>query len=370
MRSFGSELNRFALAVSAMDDTTWSQFQGLIERYVLEKIGADYFELMLDGVRVAGRPGLQTYWSSTGDKSSDPVFTDDGSYYSMRSYAYHKDQELWITAEDEGVITRNGCKLADKGEALREGFPKYQDAQGLDIPSRTAVITPLKFANRVFGVMTIEHPDYKPWSQEAHEEILLAVLSLARVVSVHQATAEQLSSVTKAFGALQNAVESLNPILDKPKVFVASGSRSDDQVVGLIRAVLAEFSGKIEVNYWKDLSDTGKITNDVAAALGQSKFGIFYTSDKMPNNEDDDQLSYIDNGNVLFEAGMLHALCEDKDLPARGWIPVREDKSLAGEPPFDIAQERMVLVPREDGGAVNEESFKTNLRKIIEPLVA
>lgn len=365
MRSFGTELNRFALAVSLIDRASWEQFKSLIEDYLLNKIRAHYFELMTDGVRVARRPGMEVFWSSTHNKSTEPIFNDDGEYYGMRAFAYHRDQSLWITAKDKGTITRPDCELEDSGR-LRPELPRYQDTEGLNLPTRTAVIVPMRFANRVFGVFVIEHPEHKPWTEPAHEEIQLAVLSLARIVSVERATEEQLDSVRKAFASLQGAVDSLSPALDKPKVFVASSSNSDETVISLIREVLNEYSTEFDVKYWKDFVSPGQITREVAKQIVDSRFGIVYLSERIDSTSPE-ELPYTDNGNVLFEAGMLHALSENKDLPARGWIPIREDSKVAGNPPFDIAQERMVIVPRVEAG-VNSEAFKTSLRSMIDSL--
>jgi len=81
--------------------------------------------------------------------------------------------------------------------------------------------------------------------------------------------------------------------------------------------------------------------------------------------------AYIDNANVVFEAGMLHArtIADDPSSGREptGWIPMREEDSPRA--PFDFAAERILIVPRFRDGALNEDRLREMLRARINTLL-
>jgi hypothetical protein len=95
----------------------------------------------------------------------------------------------------------------------------------------------------------------------------------------------------------------------------------------------------------------------------RSRYGICYFSQPAPPGSGH---KYADNPNVIFEAGMLHALVNAPDAPPSGWIPVREGDSP--EAPFDFADQRIEQVPR-DEGQVDEEKLRTQIQRRLAALV-
>lgn len=83
---------------------------------------------------------------------------------------------------------------------------------------------------------------------------------------------------------------------------------------------------------------------------------------------DDGDFAYADNPNVIFEAGMLHALINSPDAPPSGWIPVREKD--APPAPFDFANERIELVPRDERGKIEEDQFRRRIRRRVDDLLS
>jgi hypothetical protein len=96
----------------------------------------------------------------------------------------------------------------------------------------------------------------------------------------------------------------------------------------------------------------------------RSRYGICYFSEPDPS---DGGHKYVDNPNVIFEAGMLHALINTPDAPPSGWIPVREDDSPAA--PFDFADQRIERVPRDQDGQVVEERLRAQVQRRIVALL-
>ena len=118
--------------------------------------------------------------------------------------------------------------------------------------------------------------------------------------------------------------------------------------------VLKEFSGRLRVIQWNRIDDSDTITVQLAEAITTSRFGLCYLSEPQGASG-----NYIDNQNVLFEAGMLHALTALSIHERSGWIPLREAQSPP--PPFDFAGDRIEIVPRTGDGRLNEDLFRTRL---------
>lgn len=96
----------------------------------------------------------------------------------------------------------------------------------------------------------------------------------------------------------------------------------------------------------------------IADRVVRSRHGICYFSEPAPAGVGH---RYVDNPNVIFEAGMLHALINAPDAPPSGWIPVREDDSPPA--PFDFADQRIERVPRDQQGQVLEDRFRAQMHR-------
>jgi hypothetical protein len=105
-----------------------------------------------------------------------------------------------------------------------------------------------------------------------------------------------------------------------------------------------------------------QLMTQLAEIITRSQFGLCYFSE--PQRETG---GYKDNPNVVFEAGMLHTTILSNAEPS-GWIPLRENKSPPL--PFELASERIFVVPRTADGRLNEELFHVRLRARIQLLLA
>jgi hypothetical protein len=120
----------------------------------------------------------------------------------------------------------------------------------------------------------------------------------------------------------------------------------------------------VSVFDWQEIADAGAITSQIADRIVRSRYGICYFSEPDPS---DAGHKYVDNPNVIFEAGMLHALINAPDAPPSGWIPVREDDSPPA--PFDFADQRIERIPRDADGKVDEERFRKQIRRRMAALL-
>jgi len=359
-----SHLSHFAFAVDTVDDATYNNLQDLLKNYFVA-IDASFFAILIDGVRVNEQPGLKTLWSSRQVEDSASIFDRKGEYRGIRSFCYHKNVPLWITAEDEGSLARPETKLRDSW-SLSPDLPSYLD-QG-DSEAKTGVLVPLRYGGRVFGVMILEFAHCLELTQTTKQELSTIVDAVARLVWLHETTKNQLEGTNKAFQQLKLLFHASTRPLTKPTIFLASSSRADQNIVACIRAVLEEFAEHFDVIYWKDISESGSVNAQILKAIASSQHGVCYLSECV-ESPDAEEFPYRDSPNALFEAGMLQALTNNPSAEPVGWIPIREDVQFSGPPPFDVAGERLVVVPRSDLANFNKDSFEVSLRKAVNALV-
>jgi CAP12/Pycsar effector protein, TIR domain len=364
----GNYLSHFALSVDSVDDYTYNNIRTLLARYFERTLHASFFAVLVDGIRVdtasGYQPGLKTLWSSRSVEDATAVLDDEGDYRGMRTYSYHKDRLLWITASDNNLLSREDALLIDSWSNTADLPPYIGNGQS---EAKTSVLVPLRYGGRVFGVLILEFADHVECTTTAKEELRIVTEALARLIWLHDTTQTRLSDTHAAFHLLEELFTASCRPLTKPSLFMASATRADDTVVGVIRTVLEEFTDQVDLVYWKNMSEHGSINTQILQAISSSQYGVCYLSE--PDDEESDQRTrFRDNANVLFEAGMLHALTRDPEALPTGWVPIREHSDLSGPAPFDFAVERMIIVPRANHG-VNEEAFKGEFRRMVKSMV-
>ena len=362
MRSFANELNRLALAVSLISDATWTDIKKSLDAYFQETVGAHFFRLMVDGIRIGEEPGLETIWASTEtkQKEADLIF-QNSAYTGLRTYSYHKGRFLWVVADDKETLKREKANLVDLW-GNEEDLPVYQSS---DDSAKTFIAAPLGFGGKYFGVFVIEHREYKDFTPQAKQEIETFSHALARIVRVWQSTHEQYETLSTAFSEFKDYLKEARSPIERPKIFFAYPENADQKVLESVDQVLEEIAETVEKVSWQDRPHPGNINADLVRQITTSDLGICYVSELVDTEGNGDQeLRFTDNQNVLFEAGMFHALSATTENPNRGWIPIREHEDLAGPPCFDIASERMIIVKRENG-TLSQSEFQEQLQNMI-----
>ena len=139
--------------------------------------------------------------------------------------------------------------------------------------------------------------------------------------------------------------------------------------MGEIRSVLDGFKDRLRVHYWHESSNNGNINWEILKQVQASQFGLCYFSERV--DDPDSSFKYPDNANVIFEAGMFQSLTNPSATnDPIGWIPIREGEPDAPPPPFDFAQQRMIIVERlgEDSHP-NLDKLRADLRARLDNLV-
>jgi hypothetical protein len=365
--TFAQQLKHFAKSVDIVDDEIFDRVRALVYRYVRTELQAAYFELLRDQT-INGRPGVQMFWSSSDREHSWTVRVEDGSYHNPICAAFDRAQPVWIVNADRSPLGEHD--VYDDHWSRMVDLTPYQPSA--DQPVRTLVVVPLR-RRRMLGAYYFECPAYIGITDVAKAELQLLGDALAILLDLYETNRAQSKMTGEAILELQERLESSTfPRLTKPRFFVAFSSRADASVTMAIQDVLKAFSDRIEFTDWSEMNDSGNISAQLVKEITRSRFGICYLSEPVAPPGDGRIIpAYRDNPNVLFEAGMLHALSStnastDIGEPA-GWIPVREADSPPA--PFDFAAERTVTVPRSERGEQDDGRLRAILTQRVHRLL-
>jgi hypothetical protein len=353
VRTFGDHLRQFARSVDIVDDQTLDGVRDLIYNYVRDELDATYFSLATVQ-QVDGRPGLRTVWSSENQDHATTILNAAGEYTSQISVSFDQVKSLWVVDPGRGSL-RQAKQYVDLWSET-SGLPAYQAPINRDM--KTSIIVPLVHWARPLGVIYLESTSYLEIAEVTKDELELLADTIAILIELRQANKSQITGTRAAVTDLASTLRTTKfPRLTKPQIFVAFSGRADDSVIGVIQQVLEEFSDALRVVQWNGIEDSGSITLGLIEEIARSRFGICYFS------EPSDDQGFIDNPNVLFEAGMLHSLTNSPVTVPTGWIPIREKQSP--KIPFDFASERMIIISRAHDGKLASETFRSDLRRRV-----
>jgi hypothetical protein len=361
-RTFGQELLHFAHSVDIIDLETCDFVRQLLGDYFTNALRIDFYEVQTDDVLIEGRPGLRTCMTknspwTNGQANSTAIRTQAGDYRDQTTFAYETRNILWVTEKDGEALTADSeCVNRWPNSKYSRPLPPYWPFVG---NMRTQIVFPLQYGDHVFGVLNLETERLLDYTPFAGDELRLIGSAIAIILWLYNTNQNQSHGTRKA---LEDVARSLsanrNPSpLVRSKIFVASSSRADDQVIGVIHKVINEYRNQVDEVFWKNITESGNINSQMLAAINECSLGVCYFSEPATANPKE----YVDNLNVVFEAGMLHALTNASTGAPKKWIPVREPQSP--KTPFDFASERMVIVRRLAGGVLNEELFARDLRE-------
>lgn len=358
--TFGQQLRSFALAIDIVTDAVFKSVLETVTAYFERELKISFFEVLIatDLGRMKPRRALRSEWHPGGKEWSETLLDEGGAYNGHVSYAYDKRAELWIVASDRGVLERAKVyeNLLHTHELTGE-FPPFHDLTPAKT-TRTSIMWPLAIGSDFIGLINLESPDILKPTEMLRLEIKMIADSIAYLFALQQAAVIQRENTNRAVTALREYGST--PLPHRRRAFIASAVNADKEVVDAIRRLVSETD--IEALFWKEDAQSGNISEQIWMNISTSEIGICYLSE--PASASSAQ-GYRDNQNVLFEAGMMHALTHSSRV-MRAWIPVREKDSPA--PAFDFAAERMVEVPRTRDGQVDAAEFETRIRRRLERL--
>jgi len=361
--TFGEQIMQLALSMDIIDELSLNEITELIERYLVKVLGIQNSKVMI--VDQVDREVMLMRHSLKGLKSeiAMPIKQEDGSLYGQASLAFEKNKPLWIVSA-KGKQNLSSCEgYSDQWSGLRS-IPKFRFLGNTEEPVKTRIIVPIVIRqnNRVFGTLILETCEYLDITEDAKKELKNIAEILSIVIRSHKITYALHSRTREAITSLENVLAKPLPPLTKPNLFLAYAQEAERDVTEIIIKTLKdEYSDKVVLINWEEMDQPGNINQQLIEAVGNCRYAICYLSQKSPAGE------YIDNRNVIFEAGMFHGRTEwTSDIPSM-WIPVREKDSP--RPPFDFAQERILLVERNKDGSLKRKVFTNKFRERVDAML-
>lgn len=354
LSSFAKELKQFSLSVDIVNDTVLNHIGTLLEDYFKNSLQANTYEIRVPVASgTTGERYLGTLWSCDGQQFTTPLHYEDGSIRGHTSYAVLYNKPIWVVASDKGYLQPDGEYL-DLWSNVKD-LPKYRGWGDQNL--RTSIIVP--FGSPAIGFLNVEFSNYlEPTisAQEDFQEIARSVEILYQLCHAYQTQAKNTEKAVRSI----NTRVSRSPLL-KATIFFAFPSRADSEIIGIVKSILANYSESLDVVSWDEMQGAGNIHAQMRKAIVTAEYGICYFSQP---NESSNQ--FVDNPNVVFEAGMFHALTSSSDGESR-WIPIREEHS--GTPPFDFAADRILNIRRNTEGKLNKQAIQAELSKRLEALL-
>jgi hypothetical protein len=331
------------------------------------------FMAVLSETNIENQMGLKTLWVHGGHESSRKLRGDNNEIQGQAAFAYCKNLNLWIVCDNGKVLNSKDSKYLDIwSDTPSQDIPIYKDKAMKSIKNKTSIIMPLVDSNNFpFGVVNFESITCQSIDEEFKDEFLKMVKVIQRVILLCRSNKIIQEGRNKIKTRLTNYDHTLfKPIIHKPKLFLSFAEDCDSRVVQELIGVLHD--NNIKYVDWRKISDNGRITSHIIQEIRECRIGICYLSEKLKEKckSKDIMHKYVDNPNVLFEAGMLCGLASNSRNPneiAVNWIPIREKDSP--ELPFNIQSERILIVPRNEKGELNEERFKKEIMNRVTRLV-
>ena len=361
--TFCQNLKQFALSMDHIDQHLFDGITEVIDHFLLKSLNIQNAKVMISD-RVDGKVGLLRH-SLKGfyNEIAIPLKKDDGSLYGQSSLAFEKKKPLWIVSAT-GKQKLESCEgYTDLWSGLKK-LPKFRGLGETEQPIKTRILVPIKVrrSNRIFGVLLLETADYLDITEDAKSELKRIAETISILVRSYKMSIASVNRTDEAIKSLGNILKRPLPTLTKPNLFLAFAQKAEKDVTELIVQTLKEkFSDKVHMISWEEMDHPGNVSQQLVDAISNCRYAICYLSEKNEAGE------FRDNPNVIFEAGMFHGRTEAINAVPSKWIPIREKDSP--KPPFDFAQERILLVERNKDNRLNQKVFANKFCEMVDAML-
>lgn len=339
--TFASELEKFSLAVDSIYEGELLSIQTSIKSHLKDILKIERAEFFLVGT-VSRKPGLKPQWNKE-DRDGEMKIGDSEVPKGHCGYCFYNHKPLWITAKDDEVLDQSTIFVDHWSNS--SGLPVFTKTNYTGF--KTEIIIPVLNNTGVFSVLYLGSKERLLPNKRAKAELEILAEAYGRLFRLEQTHKYRDKNIITA---MHNMIKQTNDhkefILKKPIIFFAYPKKADPEVLSTIIEVLSNYQSDFEVIRWGNQSFSGSITQQLIKDIKNAKCGICYFSEPYDNDSAKGKYGYFDNSNVLIEAGMLHALCNEPLAEPVNWIPIREKEDNSGPIPFDFATDSFVLINR------------------------
>ncbi len=380
--TFGMQLLHFAQSVDKFTGNDFDQLHPEVRKYLRNNFGIVVLGHLVEGLVRWGRhgflPGLvDTPWMYGGVNWGYPIKIPGESYYGQASYAYDNGKNLWIVPADKNDVNiRSGGKFKNLIDPTSSAYlPDFiPSTEKFDI--KTSIILTIegtasrnKSDPKPVGVINYESTERLRRTLALEEELKNITIAIDLLFE-SQKLWDIMKKGTKAEIDRLREVSKQTFLGKERRVFFAySHDRRGSDVVRSVNHIFDQdyFKEKdIQLESWEALP-SGYVMEEIWKKMEKSQAGICYFSETNFREAESVRQcpGFIDNPNVMYEAGMMHALERTRPEVFSGWLILREKDSP--DPPFDISNLNRVDIERHSG--VMTEADIARIREKIEELV-
>ncbi len=364
--TFADELLLFAKTVDILNENLFKSIKEIINEYAYERWGVKYLKIMSlkfdsDGNKILRKFFLEEY--SHESSVDDIVFVESSE--GQMAFVIKNKEPVWITATTKDTLLSKTDKYLDHWSGLK-AIPQYKNIVE-DANIRTSIIVPFyeveKGKRSLRGVANYEIEQYLPISKSDKNEISTLTDTISELLTLYNVRERQEGNTQSAIKRLRAKLENFTSMQRKNKIFLASPEKGNRDVKEVILEVLEKDFSDIELIDWENNNITGSISEKMFEDINSSRYGICYFSEWSEEKQ-----QYVDNPNVMFEAGLMHAKFATFDDEVPLWIPLREQDSL--DFPFDVQGFNTIIIPRNKQGVLNRKKLTKMIKGFMEAIIS
>ncbi len=373
--TFGAALRSFANSIDLLGEDEFRLVLSATRNYLRANFRITTVE-RLEEVVSEGVPKLAPTF---GDNPYDlfPVRTN-GKPTGISATAFTEKRSMWVTPTEQG-----GSSLVHAGGNLHE---QWEPGRAVELPPYLRVIkkmgarvgtlisVPIERQGSVTALLYFESERVLEPSERAKDEIEAIATSLAWLYELKAHEMDTRSATARAIAELQDASMDDFDWRPRPSLFWAYPETGAADVREVVHAALEDLvaKGVFTLDDWKDNQSGGRIPALIEEQIRSAEYFVAYLSEPAPveasgeQAKSTDRKMYVDNPNVLYEAGLFQGLGGG---PSRieHWLLIRE--KISSDTPFDLETVNRLEVPRGANGELLGEDFKKAVRARLEKLV-
>jgi hypothetical protein len=373
--SFGEALRSFSNSIDLLRDDEFARVLSSTRRYLETNFSISKIERLGEVVK-AGVPHLAPTLSEDDAYDLYPVRTDDGKPFGVNAAAFTSGSNLWVVpsaAEPDATLdtAEEYEELWNPNEPITlPRFVRLPGPNGQPRPVRKVralVSIPVTRRSITTSLIYFESDDVIHPSDAAKDELELVARAVARLYDLKVQNKETHSATSDELDVLDTASRVELDWEAVSSLFWAYPESGNDGVLAVLERTLQTAGAQDEFKLfdWKRNASGGRIPAEIEEQIRKAKYFVAYLS--QPSSGADGP-RYVDNPNVLYEAGVFQGLA---NLPTRSghpWMLIREKDSP--EAPFDITTFNTLVVPRDDRGELLERDFESEFKKRLDALLA
>lgn len=370
--TFAEELASFSRSNDILRKDEFEQILRATSRYLEANFEITKMERLVERV-FRGVPHLAQTLDREDEYEPYPIRDNEDRAHGLNAYAFISKRSIWVIPEDETSTLEGSTTYREMWTPNEPAeLPHYLSLPGVDgderqaRSTRTLISIPTINKNVTTSLIYFEADSLIYANERAKEELEQIATSISRLFDLseqnrdtHKETEEELSLLDESSRKVWTWA------VTPPSLFFAYPEGADDEVLTELREQLStlEHQGFMKVFDWREFHEGGRITDKIEEEIGEANYFVGYLSERQDNGSES---RFYDNPNVMYEAGMFQGLANDVTRPARSWLLIREPDSMA---PFDIITMNLLLIPRNDDGALNRVEFSAEMGNRLAGLI-